>query len=178
MSTPEQRDELVLRRGTPDDDEGFWRCLDTVARERRFLAMVAAPPLEHARAFLAEARERGIVQFLALDEAHVVGWCDIAPKPLEGFRHVGTLGMGLLADQRGRGLGGRLLALALSGARERGLARIELEVYGSNDAAIRLYRRAGFVSEGCKRAARILDGRVDDIECMALALPPAIAARP
>ena len=171
------RGELVLRLGTPDDDESFWRCLDAVARERRFLAMVEAPPLEQARAFLAEARERGMVQFLALEGTRVVGWCDIGPKPLEGFRHVGTLGMGLLPDQRGRGLGARLLALAVSGACERGLARVELEVYGSNDAALLLYRRAGFVSEGRKRAARILDGRVDDIECMALALPPEARAR-
>lgn len=48
-------------------------------------------------------------------------------------------------------------------ARTKGLEKIELEVFASNAAAIRLYESAGFVQEGCKARARKLDGRYDDI---------------
>lgn len=52
------------------------------------------------------------------------------------------------------------------------LARIELEVFASNVAAIALYERLGFVHEGRKRSARILDGRIEDMLCMALVTTP------
>jgi RimJ/RimL family protein N-acetyltransferase len=63
---------------------------------------------------------------------------------------------------------------ALRAAEEAGLTRIELEVFASNHAAIRLYERHGFVIEGVKRGARVLDGIVDDLVCMARMSPDAL----
>ena len=45
---------------------------------------------------------------------------------------------------RGRGLGREMLEAALDEARERGAARVWLEVRVSNQAAIALYQRSGF----------------------------------
>lgn len=159
---------IELRRTQPADVESFRACFDAVARERRWLARVEAPPLDEVRGWVSAGLARGMVQWLALDGARVVGWCDISPHPLEGFRHGGELGMGVLDGYRERGLGGRLLAAALGEARQRGLARIALEVYAGNARACALYRRFGFREEGVKRSARILDGRGEDIVCMAL----------
>ena len=48
--------------------------------------------------------------------------------------------------------------------RERGLHRIELEIYGFNERALRHAERAGFVREGVKRKAyRRGDGWVDGV---------------
>jgi ribosomal protein S18 acetylase RimI-like enzyme len=80
--------------------------------------------------------------------------------------------MGLLQPYRGRGLGSALLRAVLGQAQLEGLSRIELEVYTSNQPAITLYERFGFEREGIKRSARILDGQVEDVLCMALLLPP------
>jgi len=170
MRENSSRDAVVIRRSTPDDVEGFWQCLDSVARERRFLSFVQAPPLEETRTFLEDARSRGMVQFVAVAGPRIVGWCDVSPMLCEGFRHAGALGMGLLPGYRSRGLGSGLLAHTLQECREQGLARIELEVFSSNESAIHIYLRSGFVREGLKRSARILDGRVEDIVCMALLL--------
>jgi ribosomal protein S18 acetylase RimI-like enzyme len=159
---------IEIRATRPADIESFRACFDAVARERRWLAHVEAPPLEEVRRFVRDGLARGMVQRLALDGARVVGWCDVAPQSLEGFRHGGDLGMGILDGYRERRLGARLLEAALAGARERGLARVALEVYASNSRALALYRRFGFAEEGMKRAARILDGRAEDIVCMAL----------
>jgi ribosomal protein S18 acetylase RimI-like enzyme len=171
---------VEIRAARPDDLESFHTCLDAVARERRWLAMVEAPPLEQVRAVLAQTGESAAIRFVAVEGARVVGWCDVFPNPREGFRHGGTLGMGLRDGYRARGLGAALLRAALEAARARGLARIALEVYDTNVRAITLYRRFGFEQEGVKRAARILDGRMEDIVCMALWLrdPGTIAARP
>jgi RimJ/RimL family protein N-acetyltransferase len=52
-------------------------------------------------------------------------------------------------------------------AQKAGLKRVELEVFASNVPAIALYLRSGFVIEGCKRRARYLDGKYDDLILMA-----------
>jgi RimJ/RimL family protein N-acetyltransferase len=164
---------VLLRRGKPEDLESFWRCLDAVARERRYLALTAAPPLAAARAFLENARAQGMIQTVAVSGTEVVGWCDVIPKPYEGHAHTGELGMGLLPAWRGRGLGARLLDETLHAGFAQGLSRIELEVYASNLPAIALYERRGFAHEGRKRRGRVLDGRSEDILCMALLREPA-----
>lgn len=161
--------DVEIRPSTPNDLEAFWHCVDSVARERRFLAMVEAPPLSEARAYLEQARSQGMIQFVALKEPRIVGWCDVVPIRWEGFRHSGRLGMGVSGDFRGRGIGTRLLGETLRAARAAGLRRIELEVFGSNRVARAMYERHGFVQEGVKRRGRVLDGGVDDLICMALA---------
>jgi RimJ/RimL family protein N-acetyltransferase len=162
---------VEVREATPRDLESFLCCLDVVARERRYLAMVEGPSREQADAFLADARSRGMVQQVAVAGGEVVGWCDVIRKPHPGFEHSGTLGMGLLPAWLGRGLGARLLDAALAGAAGLGITRVELEVFASNRRAIALYARRGFLHEGVKRAARALDGRTEDIACMALVAP-------
>ena len=157
--------EVLVRRSTREDIESFHRCLDAVARERRWLAFLQAPPLESVRDFVLSASP---IQFVAMARGEVAGWCDVTPNQLEGFRHCGTLGMGLLPDFRGRGLGRRLLQETIDATREAGLTRIELEVFASNQIATRLYERFGFTHEGRKHGARLLDGQLEDNLCMAL----------
>jgi RimJ/RimL family protein N-acetyltransferase len=153
---------------TPDDATGLSACVDAVARERQYLANVCGFSPDETRSFLASLAESGGVQILALDEEAVVGWCDVTSLPFEGLRHVGRLGMGLLPPYRGQGLGRRLLREVLRRVFAKGLLRVELEVFASNSAAVRLYDQEGFVTEGRKRRARILDGAEDDILVMGL----------
>jgi ribosomal protein S18 acetylase RimI-like enzyme len=109
------------------------------------------------------------VQLLAITpKSEVVGWCDIIWNPLEGLRHTGRLGMGLLPEYRGMGLGKRLAVDTIRSAREVGIERVELEVFASNVRAVALYRSLGFAIEGVKVRARKLDGVYDDIVLMAL----------
>ncbi|MHB1318116.1 MAG: GNAT family N-acetyltransferase [Anaerolineae bacterium] len=147
---------------------GFRRCLDVVARERRYLALVQAPPPDAVAAFVRCNIAGGLPQCVALAGGEVVGWCDIIPLDTEGFTHCGRLGMGVLPACREQGIGRRLLERTVAWAHEIGLERIELEVYASNTAALRLYESAGFLTEGVKQGARKIDGTVDDVIEMVL----------
>jgi RimJ/RimL family protein N-acetyltransferase len=60
----------------------------------------------------------------------------------------GEIGMAVVREWRGRGVGSALLAAAADWARERGLHKLSLSVFVHNDAAIGLYRKVGFVEEG------------------------------
>jgi len=155
--------------------DSFRSTLDAVARERQFLALLEAPALERIQHFVGGILERGGVQFFALDKNdQVVGWCDINRHHTEGYRHSGVLGMGLLPDYRGRGIGTRLAVASINEARMNGIERIQLTVFASNRNAITLYRKLGFVEEGVRRRARLLDGRYDDSVEMALLNSPVI----
>ena len=148
--------------------EGFHKCLDSVARERRFIGFLHAPPLESTREFLLSNIRDEVPQFVAVMKDTVVGWIDVSPRKGEGFTHCGRLGMGVLKEYRRLGIGTLLLERALRAAKERGMERIELEVFASNTPAINLYEKKGFVYEGVKKKARKLDGEYDDIIVMAL----------
>ena len=158
----------TIRPISINDIEGFHTCLDAVSRERKYLGSIEAPPLENTRKWLKNGIEQGEIRMIALDDASVVGWCDIEVPEREGFCHIGRLGMGILKDFRGQGLGRVLLEKTLAIAKEQNLERIELEVYASNVSAIGLYKTFGFQLEGQKRKARKLDGSYDDIMVMAL----------
>jgi RimJ/RimL family protein N-acetyltransferase len=152
---------------------GFHAAVAAVARERRYLSFVVGPPIEQSTAFVRGLLASGGVQFVAVsDTDEVVGWCDVVRAPLEGFRHIGRLGMGLLPAYRGAGYGRRLAEKAIAAAQQGGIERIELEVFATNAVAIRLYERLGFQHEGVKRNGRKLDGIYDDNVLMALVQRP------
>ena len=125
--------------------EGFHRTLDFVARERRYLSFLEAPPLESVRAFVLDIIKRGRPEFVVISAGEVVGWCDILPKDRPTYAHGGVLGMGLLPPFRGQGIGADLIRRSLDAARAFGLHRVELTVRENNTSAVKLYRKVGFV---------------------------------
>jgi RimJ/RimL family protein N-acetyltransferase len=163
----------VVPTTTAAQIEGYNRCVDRIARERRYFGIIEGPPLDTSADFVEAARARRGVHLVALDANDVVvGWCDVARHVRPGFDHCGRLGMGLLPDVRGLGLGERLLRAALDAAAQQDFERVELEVFASNANAHALYLRLGFIEEGRKRGARKLDGVYDDDVLMVRWLVP------
>jgi RimJ/RimL family protein N-acetyltransferase len=150
--------------------DGFHRALDIVARERRYLAFLEAPPIEATRAFVLDNIKRGHPQFVAVSaDGEVVGWCDVTPMISRSTQaHRGVFGVGLLPQFRGQGIGTKLIRSALAAARAFGLHRVELTVRERNTGAIELYKKEGFEIEGVQRDAVLVDGVYEDVVCMAV----------
>jgi RimJ/RimL family protein N-acetyltransferase len=149
---------IVIAPIAESHTESYRACLDAVARERKFLALVEAPPLEQMRAFVKANVDGDAVQFVALDGDRVVGWADIFRAWQPALAHTGNLGIGVLPEFRGQGIGRALLLACLEKALERGITRVELEARVDNQNGIRLYEKAGFVREGVKRNGMRFDG--------------------
>ena len=155
---------ITIRPIRNEDAPGFRAALDSVCRERIFLAALEAPSGERVAEFVRNNVEKGFPQFVAESDGGIVGWCDAIPgEASAGTAHVGRLGMGVVRDFRGRGIGRRLLEATIHKARTIGLEKIELSVYASNEPAIALYRRLGFIEEGRKQRGRLVDGLYDDV---------------
>lgn len=150
--------------------DDFWTVLDSVARERQYLAFLEGPPLEKFHNFVQENIKKGSPHFLVLVDDKVVGWCDIVPIDRPIHAHCGVLGIGVLKEYRGQGIGKALIQAALEKAQSLGLTRIELTVRERNTHALNLYKKFGFCVEGIKRKGVRIDGVYEDLICMGLLL--------
>jgi putative acetyltransferase len=99
----------------------------------------------------------------------VVGTAGLHPVgPALRRRHALTLGISVLPEAQGQGVGSALMAAMCDYAdRWAGALRLELTVYCDNAAAIHLYRKFGFEIEGTFRGYALRDGRYADAYSMA-----------
>ncbi len=148
--------------------EALRQVLDSVAREKRYLVFLQAPPAEEAYAFYRHIVDNDLCQRLALVDGQVVGWCDVLPTHGGARAHVGTFGMGLLASARHQGIGRMLADNTLEAAWRKGFTRIELTVRVDNVNARALYERLGFKMEGLHQRAFLVGGEFFDVQSMAL----------
>jgi RimJ/RimL family protein N-acetyltransferase len=132
---------MLLRPATPGD-------LDWVA------ALAADPAVEPALALgagdgLAGAIERG--ELLVDGDRRAAARLVVT---VERHRLAAIRNVMVDPSHQGRGIGLALVsALVQEAFARRGLRRLEAEVYGFNDAGLRLFARAGFVREGVRRRA-------------------------
>ena len=148
---------------------GFREAIDVVAREGKYLAFLEAPPLEDVTKFVVNNIDSGFPQFIVKSSDMVVGWCDVLPNRARVvYAHCGTLGIGLLPEFRGKGIGRALMQRTIDAAFAFGLTRIELTVREANVNAIALYKSLGFEIEGFHRKAVCIAGEYENLYSMAL----------
>lgn len=148
--------------------ESFHSALDSVAREKKYLTMLEAPPLPRTHAFVSDMIKNGNPQIVAILKNEVVGWCDISRHHFPSHAHRGSLGMGITIPYRGQGLDRKLIETALAQAQQTNFKRVELSVYADNLPAIALYEKVGFVREGVVQCAAHINGKYLDAISMAL----------
>ena len=155
-------DRIEIRPAGEHDCRPLAQLFAAVAEERDGIA--AEPPIDvEARA--TNLRLDGTLVAIAVDE--VVGYLRVEASSF-GF---GEIGMMVARDWRGRGVGSALVAAAIEWGRENGLHKLTLSVFPHNEAAIRLYRKFGFVEEGRReKQIRRANGEVWDLIEMGLQL--------
>lgn len=159
---------VEIRKVVIEDLEDFNALLNSICKERSYLAYLDGVPLEKHRRLLENVVSKELPQMMAVVKGKIVGWCDVLPNPIEGFTHTGRLGMGGARDFRSKGLGNKLLTACIKEAGQYGLKKIELEVFSDNAAAYKLYKKHGFCVEGLKEKSRKVDGVYQDIQLMGL----------
>ncbi|MPZ40529.1 MAG: GNAT family N-acetyltransferase [Rhizobiales bacterium] len=162
-------DALMIRTALPSDMDALATYLTAIVAERLPVLFVrdAPPSLEQVVTMIARhADDERSCLLLALDGDAVVGMLDFSGYARTQQRHVGTFGMSVARDARGRGIGTRLLRSLYDFAKEHGYRRLELEVFATNTAAIALYEREGFVHEGRRHGAVMVGEEAVDLVMM------------
>lgn len=126
---------------------------------------------EQHRTWFEAVQQRHDVRIFAIrlrDSGRLIGSCQL--HSIHDIHRSAELQMRLgEADARDQGYGTEALQLLLRYAfQDLGLHRVSLHVFSTNDAAIRLYEKAGFVREGALRRAACIEGRYLDVIVMGL----------
>lgn len=96
------------------------------------------------------ANERETI-FIAQYEEKMVGWLMFQSPHRKRLAHTGTFGMMVLKEYRGLGIGKLLLEKIITWAEHNPyIEKISLGVFSTNERAIALYKKMGFVEEGRK----------------------------
>jgi putative acetyltransferase len=158
--------ELLIRHGEPNDLEA----ISAIYAGPNVVAgtlQVPFPSLELWRKRLSDLEPEARV-LVAVADGTVVGHLGIHPAYRPRRAHAAVLGMAVHDAWASRGIGSALLQHALALADDwLNLLRLELVVFVDNEAAIRLYRKHGFVIEGTHRAFALRKGAFVDAYAMA-----------
>ncbi len=113
------------------------------------------------KAVLVAETEDGIVGFACLE---FVDRPETAYSHARRYLHVGEFGVG--EGHRRQGIGRALFAAIRDAARERGLTRIELDVWAFNESAVRFYESIGFHTYRSYMACTLDENtKEDDAKC-------------
>lgn len=104
--------------------------------------------------------------FVAEDGGALVGYISLLFAKFKKLKGNAYLTVSVRMSHQGRGVGTKLMKHAEQFAKEKGIRRVELEVFGKNPA-IKLYERLGYEKEGVRRKAIHDAGTFDDIIFMA-----------
>jgi RimJ/RimL family protein N-acetyltransferase len=168
----------VVRMGVPGDAQALLEFLDAVLRESDHLLL---EPGEMQLAVEQEAgwvrmhqEDPGSVLLVAEAMGQIVAVSALARSGRRRLAHHAELAISIRAAWRGVGLGRALMETLLGWARANPvLEKVCLSVFGDNAQARELYRRLGFVEEGCRvRQMRTSAGRYSDEVLMACPVKP------
>jgi len=163
---PAETPAIVIERFSEAHVQGITALYNDPAVARQVLQM----PFQSAEVWrnrLAPDNERRVA-LVALHQGAVIGSCSIEQYSRIRRAHCGGVGMGVAVEWQGRGVGSRLLAAVLEVADNwMNLQRVELTVFADNEAALGLYRKFGFESEGRLRDYAVRDGQYVDVLSMA-----------
>lgn len=98
---------------------------------------------------------------LAVHQGNIIGNINFTGLQQQIMYHTARLGMGMLANWQGIGVGSALLSNALQWAKKNSpLEIIYLEVYANNNAGLVLYRKNGFEESGKRKEIFKVDDKI------------------
>ena len=150
---------VLIRSGAPSDAAAILKHCREVMAESEF-TMTCPDELS-----LTEEQEEAWIQshldhpghllVVAEMEGRLVGELNFSCGHRRRIAHTGEFGMSVAKEDRDAGIGRALLATLIDWAKHHdSIEKVNLKVHATNDRAIALYRKMGFVEEG--RAVREL----------------------
>lgn len=156
-----------IRTATAEDAPAYIAFLEQIDRETNFLLWEPAErnlEVESLRRKINQADEDEGIRLIAEEDGRIVGFLVAHRGVTRRIKHRADFVLGVLRQAWSRGTGTALLDRLEAWARVHGIWRLELSVMAHNHRAIALYERLGYVREGVKRSAILIDGqKMDEI---------------
>ena len=129
--------------------------------------------LGNRQAWLSARHAQGYPILVSVENGEVTGYASFGDwRPFEGFRYSVEHSVYVRNDQRGKGLGPRLMEALIERARTGGKHVMVAAIESGNHASIHLHERLGFITTGQMPQVGIKFGRWLDLTFMQLNLNP------
>ena len=163
---------ISIRDARDSDLEAIRAIFNDAVLNTTAIWMDATVDLANRQAWLAARRQQGYPVLVAVDaDDNALGYAAYGDwRPFDGFCNTVENSLYVSAEQRGRGLGVRLLGALIERARADGKHVMVAAIESGNSASIRLHERLGFVTTGQMPQVGRKFGRWLDLTFMQLTL--------
>ena len=163
---------FLIRTAQPDDAETLLAYIRPVAEETEFFVIEHdefPATVDEERTWIQEHLDHpGKIILLAEADGAIIGSVTFEVGSFRRVSHRGNLGLAVVREWRERGVGTTLLQVLLEWAESNPvIEKVCLDVFATNNAAIRLYKRLGFDEEG-RRARDIKRGPDDYVDTVTM----------
>jgi|Deesub1362A_J573_1020465.scaffolds.fasta_scaffold00527_20 ribosomal protein S18 acetylase RimI-like enzyme len=144
--------DLIIREPVLSDVEKMLNYINELITERTYILLDKIQDIDSEREWVRRRVEdienKKVVHFVAEDKksGKIVGGCDFLRKEFRES-HIVEMGISVLKDYRGKGIGKRLFNRCYSASKELwgdDVKFIRLKVFENNQIAINFYRKLGF----------------------------------
>jgi len=165
-------EKLVIRTAVPDDARALLGYAHVIFAEDLYNVTTREEfdkGVEEESKWIQEHYDKPAHLTLAAElNSSLVGFLSFENGSRKRLQHQGTLHMSVNPRFMTEGVGTALLKSLIGWAKENHvIEKVTLEVFVTNEAAIRLYRKMGFLEEGRRvRHVKIADGKYVDVIVM------------
>lgn len=156
---------IVIRERTIDDISEFCKFLIQLDNESKYMLYERGErdtSKETVQKSIKKSETRGDKCFIALDEEKIVGFVVAAKNKFIRTKHIAVIVVGVLEEYCDNGIGYSMFQHVIKWAKESKITKLELTVITENKRAIYLYSKLGFVTEGTRKMAMLIDGKYYD----------------
>jgi RimJ/RimL family protein N-acetyltransferase len=160
-------EEIIVRYPKLSDLFKVYAYINELIEEDTYLILKEKISLQEERAYLnqvlKEIKRKERISLIAASNDKIIGTCEI--RKMKGKKsHVGEFGISVKKEYRKKGIGKRLLKIALNEAKNIKVNLLQLSVFSNNKAAILFYKKEGFKECGrIPKALKFKDELVDEI---------------
>ncbi len=161
---------VTIRTARPDDAEAIIRHAKTILAEDLFNVTTLEEfqqTVETERKWIQEHLDHaGRILLVAESGGRIAGMLGVENAGRKRLEHIGNMHMSVHPEFRRMGVAAALMDAVIGWAeKDPVIEKLTLEVFSTNEAAIRLYEKMGFQREGTRaKAVKLGEGKyVDDI---------------
>jgi len=143
--------ECTIRQAEQEDLDGLVGAIRAAIGSGEYVdAETVADIVDNEGVIIRHNDVESRIFFVATVEDDVVGWVHLERPETAKLSHTAELTVGVLAQYRGQGIGGRLLERGTEWAAERGTEKLYNSVPSTNEAAIEFLEASGWETEAVR----------------------------
>ncbi|ERN54901.1 GNAT family N-acetyltransferase [Alkalihalophilus marmarensis] len=154
--------DVTLRPVQKSDAYDIITSVASIIKEGTYIQKERPRTLNEEHQFIEEMKANDNMYIVVEVNGAARGIARVVRGELEMKKHTGLFRTWLHEDAQGKGIGKKVMEYTFEWCRMHNLHKLCLTVFASNEIAITLYKKYGFVIEGTQKEQAYLNGQYDD----------------